>query len=161
LTVPDKRRHRGAHPEDGKAFADDHLDALRRAAVDYCWLLSRGYADKSALKLVGDRFGLTTRQRLAVMRCSCSDRAVLERRAGQVERSALKGAELWIDGYNLLTTVESALAGGVILVGRDGCYRDLAGPRTVWPSDRDSRIVHLSLVPGSPRFQQRTTPEHD
>ncbi len=32
-----------------------------------------------------------------------------------------------IDGYNLLITIESALAGGLIIVGRDGCCRDLAG----------------------------------
>jgi hypothetical protein len=33
---------------------------------------------------------------------------------------------LWLDGYNVLTTVEAALAGGVILAARDGCYRDMA-----------------------------------
>jgi hypothetical protein len=31
-----------------------------------------------------------------------------------------------IDGFNVLTTVEAALAGGVLLWGRDGCYRDMA-----------------------------------
>ncbi len=31
-----------------------------------------------------------------------------------------------LDGYNVLTTVEAALGGGVILAGRDGCYRDMA-----------------------------------
>ena len=34
--------------------------------------------------------------------------------------------ELWIDGYNALTTIESALSGSVILRARDGCYRDMA-----------------------------------
>ena len=38
----------------------------------------------------------------------------------------LKGKKLFIDGYNLLITIESALSGGFIFVGRDGCYRDLA-----------------------------------
>lgn len=37
------------------------------------------------------------------------------------------GQELWIDGYNVLTVLESALAGGVVLLGRDGCCRDIAG----------------------------------
>jgi hypothetical protein len=36
------------------------------------------------------------------------------------------GRTLWLDGYNVLTTIEAALAGGVVLVARDGCYRDLA-----------------------------------
>ena len=36
------------------------------------------------------------------------------------------GELLVIDGYNLLTTVESALAGGVVLAAVDGTYRDMA-----------------------------------
>jgi hypothetical protein len=36
------------------------------------------------------------------------------------------GKSLGIDGYNLLITIESALSGALILVGRDGCHRDLA-----------------------------------
>jgi hypothetical protein len=39
----------------------------------------------------------------------------------------LQGRELWLDGFNVLTVIESALGGGVILIGRDGCCRDLAG----------------------------------
>ena len=31
-----------------------------------------------------------------------------------------------VDGYNVLTTIEAALAGGVILAARDGAYRDMA-----------------------------------
>jgi hypothetical protein len=33
---------------------------------------------------------------------------------------------LWIDGYNVLTSIEAALSGAVILHARDGCYRDMA-----------------------------------
>jgi len=39
----------------------------------------------------------------------------------------LRGRELWLDGFNVLTAIETALGGGVILVGRDGCCRDVAG----------------------------------
>lgn len=124
--MPDERKHRGAHPEDGALFAPPHWPALRAASADLWWLLDRGYALRSALALTGDRHGLTQRQRLAVARCACS-REQLERRAAhRVEPAALPGRELWIDGYNLLITIESALAGGVILLGRDGCHRDMA-----------------------------------
>ncbi|MHC5087854.1 MAG: DUF5616 domain-containing protein, partial [Planctomycetota bacterium] len=34
--------------------------------------------------------------------------------------------QLLIDGYNLLITVEAALAGAPLFIGRDGCIRDLA-----------------------------------
>jgi hypothetical protein len=38
----------------------------------------------------------------------------------------LAGGPLELDGYNVLTTVEAALAGGVILAARDGAFRDMA-----------------------------------
>lgn len=124
--MPDKRVHRGPHPEDGKLFAPPAWPVLREAVADLSWLLSRGYAEKSALKLVGDRFSLTERQRMAVMRCACSDFALARRRKHETSRGELGGGPLWLDGYNVLTTVEAALAGGVIIEARDGCYRDMA-----------------------------------
>jgi hypothetical protein len=124
--LPDKRAHRGPNPEDAESFAPAAQDRLRAAVGDYCWLLSRGYAETSALKIVGDHFLLTQRQRTAVMRCSCSDESLSRRRQHQISAQALAGQPLLIDGYNILTTVEAALAGGVILHARDGCYRDMA-----------------------------------
>lgn len=99
---------------------------LRQAVEDLGWLLSRGYAEKSALKLVGDRYQLNERQRMGVMRCACSDQAVARRREHEADAGCVAGRHLALDGYNVLTTVEAALAGGMILEGRDGCYRDLA-----------------------------------
>jgi hypothetical protein len=75
---------------------------------------------------VGDRFALTERQRVAVRRCACSDQNLRERRSREVGVGQLSGAPILIDGYNALITVEAALSGGVVLVGRDGCFRDLA-----------------------------------
>jgi hypothetical protein len=124
--VPDKRTHRGPHPRDAELFAPRCHAALRQATADLSWLLSREYADVAALKLVGDRYRLRQRQRTAVMRCACSDRALARRREHQVATSDLRGQPLWIDGYNCLTSIEAALAGGVILAARDGTYRDLA-----------------------------------
>jgi len=93
---------------------------------EYAWLLTRGYAEVSALKLVGDHHGLNTRQRLAIRRGTCADQALYERRRKRVEPQQLAGRPLAIDGYNLLITIEAALSGGLVFVGRDGCYRDLA-----------------------------------
>ncbi len=124
--MPDKRAHRGPHPADEKLFAPAAIPALRAALADFSLLLTKGYADKSALKLVGDRFSLTERQRLAVMRSACSDQQIASRRQRRVELKDIVGQPLAIDGYNVLITVEAAMSGGVIFKGRDGCYRDLA-----------------------------------
>jgi hypothetical protein len=125
--VPDQRQHRGPNPRDAEAFAPDAVPNLRTACADLCWLLSRGYAEKSASTLVGDRHALTERQRIAVRRCACSDEQLQDRQRRQITDPAqLAGHILEVDGYNVLTTVEAALAEAVILVGRDGSYRDMA-----------------------------------
>ena len=124
--MPDKRTHRGPHPADQKLFAPAAIADLRAALADFCLLLTKGYADKSSLKLVGDRFSLTERQRVAVMRSACSDQQLASRNARRIELEELAGRPLAIDGYNVLITVEAAMSGGLIFKGRDGCCRDLA-----------------------------------
>jgi hypothetical protein len=99
---------------------------LREASRDLSWLLTRKYATNSALKIVGDRYHLTARQRQAVARCACDDESRDRRARHVIQTTALERRELWIDGYNVLTSIEAALAGAVILRARDGCYRDMA-----------------------------------
>lgn len=124
--MPDKRIHRGPHPSDVKLFSPAMLTDLRAAIADYSLLLTKGYAEKSTLKLVGDRFALTERQRLAIMRSACSDQHLAGRQKTEVKIGNLANQPIAIDGYNLLITVEAAMSGGVIFKGRDGCFRDLA-----------------------------------
>lgn len=124
--MPDTRRHRGPHPSDPRLFSHTVLPDLRAAVRDLSLLLTRGYACTSALKLVGDRFHLTARQREAVRRSSCSDSA-REARAKTCRAQPLPpGQSLGVDGYNVLITIESALSGGFVFRGRDDCHRDLA-----------------------------------
>ncbi len=125
--MPDTRTHRGPHPNDAKIFAAALIPDLRRALADYCLLLTKGYAEKSALKLVGDRFSLTKRQRLAIMRSACSDKQLQRRKEHEVDPAAIGNRKIAIDGYNLLITIEAAISGAVIFQGRDNCLRDLAG----------------------------------
>lgn len=124
--MPDQRTHRGPAPEDERLFSARMWPRLRQATQDLCWLLNRGYALPSAAELVGNRHTLTTRQRLAVTRCVCSDEARQRRRQHEVTLTEVRDQELWLDGFNVLTGIEVALAGGVILLGCDGCVRDLA-----------------------------------
>ncbi len=124
--MPDKRTHRGPHPADEKLFATGAISNLQSAIADYSLLRTKGYAEKSTLKLVGDRFSLTERQRLAIMRSACSDQQLTSRTRRCVAMENLAGQPIIIDGYNVLITIEAAMSGGVIFKGRDGCYRDLA-----------------------------------
>ncbi len=130
--MPDRRQHRGPHPEDGRLFAPDVLPQLRAAVGDLSWLLTRGYALVSSLKIVGDRYALRDRQRTAFGRSACSEDARERRRRSQVGLGTLAGRCLFIDGYNALTSIEAALAGGVILNARDAVYRDIASVHGTW-----------------------------
>ena len=67
---------------------------------------------KGALKLVGDKFALTERQRLAVSRAACSDQSKTHRASTRVAIGDLKGQLIVIDGFNLLITIEAALRVG-------------------------------------------------
>lgn len=124
--MPDKRTHRGPHPEDAKLFAPAAVADLRLAMADYAMLLTKGYAQKSSLKLVGDKFSLTERQRIALMRSACSDEQLTSRIERRIELEDIAGRRIAIDGYNVLITIEAAISGGVIFKGRDACCRDLA-----------------------------------
>ena len=125
--MPDARTHRGPDPRDQTLFGPAALPRLRAAVADLAWLLGRGYAGAAALKLVGDRFDLTERQRMAVRRSTCTDAALARRLRHRVPADDLRGQPLRIDGFNVLTTIEAALGGAVILRGRDGSDRDIAG----------------------------------
>lgn len=143
--MPDSRTHRGPDPRDTDLFAAAQVPRLRAAVEDLAWLLGKGYAEVSARKLVGDRYALTDRQRKAVMRCCCSDAARDGRAARRLRAEDLRGRALRIDGFNVLTTVEAALGGAVVLVGRDGSYRDLAGVHGTYRRVEETRPA-IALV---------------
>lgn len=119
-------KQRGPAPEDAVGFAVDRLPALRTAVDELSWLLGRGYAERSALALVGDRHALTARQRKAVSRCAAPSAAVTSRRARCVAPTELRGRVVHVDGLNAIIVGESVWSGAVVLRGRDGAHRDLA-----------------------------------
>ena len=123
---------RGADPEDAELFAAEHVPTLRTAVAELSWLLERRYAEVSALELVGNRHRLRKRQRDAVRRSSCSDVARHARAARQVVTAGLRGRTLAIDGFNVLITLEAAIAGAPIFRGRDGVMRDIASVHGNW-----------------------------
>ncbi len=124
--MADKRKHCGPHPRDAALFNGDAVDRLRDAAFDLAWLLQRGYAEPSSLKIVGDRYKLVERQRTAIRRAVCTATQRERRATHEVPASLLREKVVWIDGFNLLVTLEAILGRAVILKSFDGCYRDLA-----------------------------------
>lgn len=144
--MSDTRTHRGAHPKDPELFDSRKLPTLRAASSELSWLSSRGYSQQSSLKLVGDRHALVARQREAISRCSCSDAALASRARRRHEGPI--GETVWVDGLNVLVTVEVALGGGVVLLGRDGCARDIASVHGSYRRVEETRLALELLCDG-------------
>ena len=120
------QRHRSAHPDDRAFFCGQQLLRVQKAVDELCWLLNRGYARHSAITLVGDHHQLEQRQRIAIGRAACSDDRKNARSCKRFELPEVKDHPLIIDGFNLIITLEAAMAGAVLLRCRDNCIRDLA-----------------------------------
>jgi hypothetical protein len=116
------RKHRGLAPEDKVFFDANRLERLKAAVCDLSWLLTRGYKASAAISLVGNHFQLSARERLAIVHAA-SDGTV---RHPPQPFAALEGKRVCVDGFNVLITLETALGGGIVLRGMDGCYRDIA-----------------------------------
>lgn len=120
------QKHRGKQTGDGQLFSEKNLPTLQKAVDDLSSLLSKGYPWNASLKLVGDFYKLTKRQRMAIQRAACSDETRQKVRQSEIRQDMVKGQRVLIDGLNLLITLEAILSGGLIFLCRDGCFRDIA-----------------------------------
>ena len=116
---------RGFLPEDERNFSAAALPTLRVAARHIAYLINEGYDLKQASTFVGNHFLLSERQRLALMR-SLAAKEQLERRR---EKETESGAEVWIDGFNTVITLEVLHSGSLLFSCMDGTVRDLAALR--------------------------------
>ena len=106
---------RGYVPKDTIEFGSKAAAKLNGAAQELAFLLDRGYDTKSASTFVGNHHLLSERQRLALARIA-SPRAALDAR----ERKRLREAPqaLVLDGFNTIITLEVALSGSLLQIGR-------------------------------------------
>ena len=97
---------------------------FQRAIEDYRFLKNRRYSDKAALKLVGDRYRLTSNERNCLFRAVIADADCALRKQKLITLDALVNKPLGVDWYNVLITVESYLKGyiTVILLLMTGTY---------------------------------------
>ena len=97
---------------------------LSEAYRDLKYLLNRGYRKKYALDFVANHYLLTLEERHLLARCVFPESWIEDVRRKLLQPEDLKGAELAVDGFNVLITVESLLEGKGILC-EDGLVRDL------------------------------------
>ena len=102
---------------------------MRTASRHVLYLIDEGYDLKQAATFVGNHFQLSERQRLAVMRSLATQAQLKEREERRKDLHQLSGQEVWIDGFNTIITLEVMLSDSILLLGMDGCVRDLAALR--------------------------------
>jgi len=95
---------------------------VRQAAEEYLWMLSKGYPQNAALKLVGDKFMLPREMRQVLYRGVIPDKLAEIRR--EKIATVEKGDLVLIDTYNVLFTVNNYLLGRSLFISNDGMLRD-------------------------------------
>ena len=98
------------------------LDALE----DYRYLLDRGYNRFSALNFVTDRYLLTKEERNILLRVAypLKDADIIKKKI--VKPRDIFGKKLYVDGYNVIITIESILRGKPVFLCDDGIIRDIS-----------------------------------
>jgi len=129
IVLSSKIVRRGFDPGDVKNFSEENIAGLKVAQEEVQWLLDRGYKIKPIIELVGNHHQLSARARTSLQRTTASTVEYEKRKLTMLSFECAKEGCLFIDGFNLIITLEVALSGSPILLGKDGVLRDLAGLR--------------------------------
>lgn len=100
---------------------------IRDAATDLRYLLDRGYPKDYALKFVADHRRLVVSDRYVLSRVVVPTDLAFVRKSKAVTLHELEGKEVFVDGYNVIITVESLLGGFDVYRCDDGFLRDVRG----------------------------------
>ena len=136
---------RGYVPEDERNFSASALETIWTASRHINYLINEGYDLKSASTFVGNHFLLSERQRLAIVRSLATKEQLETRRRKEKET----GAEIWIDGFNMIITLEVLLCNSILFTCMDGTIRDLAALRGTYriiPETINATIMLLNVL---------------
>lgn len=140
---------RGFVPEDERNFSPSALETLRTASRHVSYLINEGYDLKQAATFVGNHFLLSERQRLAIMRSLATDEQLTIRRQKELPTAEAPGSEVYIDGFNIIITLEVLMCDSILFSCMDGTIRDLAALRGTYriiPETHDAIRMLLDVL---------------
>ena len=120
---------RGYDEKDKIWFASDELARLHKAHEEIKWLLDRDYKMESVITFVCNKYLFTLRQRDALKRATSTSEKVVYRKNKILSIDKIKEGPIYIDGFNLIITIEVALSKGTLIFCDDDNIRDIAGLR--------------------------------
>ncbi|MBE0523120.1 MAG: DUF434 domain-containing protein [Methanosarcinales archaeon] len=119
---------------------------LEAAVSEIRYLLERGYPKQSAITYVCNHHMLDLEIRHVFTRVLYPQSTITSRRAKTVGCGDIDNNEVWIDGYNILIGVESAVRGDSVYLCDDGFLRDTRGVfRNFHSSDDTEQALHELL----------------
>jgi hypothetical protein len=126
-------------------FKDPKLEAANK---DFRYLLNQGYPRKGALKFIGDHYLLEELTRNYLYRTVFSKDQAESRRIKLVPLADIKNKIVFIDGYNVLITLESICSreNGLIVKGDDGVIRDVKAVFGKYKGNKMTKSVLNSVI---------------
>jgi hypothetical protein len=108
-------------------LSNEIKDSLKNAAYDLKFLLNRGYRKKVAITLVANKYLLDKNGRNYLVRKVFSDEKSKERTAKIVDIHNINNETIFIDGYNVLISVETICKQEYdsLILCDDGILRDV------------------------------------
>lgn len=141
--------NRGFDPEDSRWFSKEEIVRLKKAHEEIFWLLNKGYNINSIMNFVGGHYQFSIRQRQALKRSTGCAEATQKRLSKMISCENIKDDNIYIDGFNLIITIEVALSNGVLVIGNDAAVRDIAGIqgsyRLIDKTDKALEIIGKAL----------------
>ena len=95
-----------------------------KAAKDYIILLDKNYPQKLTLKLVGDRYMLSSDERAMLYRGVASEKESKSRNSKLIVNLSNNNQKLHIDIFNQFYHIISYLSGNIVFLSTDGFLRD-------------------------------------
>lgn len=118
---------------------------ILEAAIDYKYLLDRGYPAKSSLDLVVSRYSMSRVERSLILRCV--HRSTYSQRVSSIiaNDQMVRGRDLIVDLLNVSTTLIAYLEGECLYLCDDGFVRDVGGSR-YWKGRRSRAGEAIEMI---------------
>lgn len=118
---------RGFIATDIRDFSSKSIETLKRASSDVLAIIDRGYPIKSVSTFVGNHYQLSERQRIAIVR-AVSPTVDVKTRLDKL-KTHCEDETVYIDGLNVIITLETMLSETTLIKCMDNTLRDLCGLR--------------------------------
>jgi len=113
------------------------------AAEEVRYLLNCGYSNGPTIRFVSDHHRLSEQERFVLTRVVISKSVARSRRKKLTPLEALRDRDVFVDGYNVLITVESLLAKAPVYLCDDGFLRDTRG---IFRNYKSSELTDIALA---------------